>query len=48
MEEAQELTVTNTGQPLAATIQPAVTDEVALEIVATEPAAVTVEITPAE
>lgn len=48
MEEAQELTVTNTGQPIAATIDPADTYDDAQLITPTPPAAVTVTITPAE
>lgn len=48
MEEAQELTVTNSGQPIAVVIDPAETVEVAMEMAATPPNAVTVDITPAE
>ena len=48
MEEAQDLTVANTGQPLAVVIDHAETFEDAQIVVATPPNAVTVEITPAE
>lgn len=48
MEEAQELTVTNTGQPLVVEIDPADSYDLALELAATAPTNVTVEITPAE
>lgn len=46
-EEAQELTVTHTGQPLVADIDAATTDDVAQAVDATEPTNVTVEIEPA-
>ena len=47
-EEAQELTVTNTGQPIAVEIEPVDTYEVAQEIRAAEPADVTVDLTPVD
>jgi hypothetical protein len=47
-EEAQELTVTNTGQPLTVDLEPAVTPvEVAQELQAYIAANVTVDIDPA-
>lgn len=48
MEEAQEIEVTNAGQPTVVRIDPADTYDIALESAATAPANVTVEITPAE
>lgn len=47
-EEAQELTVTNTGQPLTVDITPAEDREDAQELQATTPTVLTVDITPAQ
>jgi hypothetical protein len=46
-EEAQELTVTNSGQPIVVAIEPAVTDEVADTLEPAAPTNVTVAIDPA-
>ena len=46
-EEAQELTVTNTGQPLTVDLLPAETTAEAQEMYPSIPAAVTVSIEPA-
>lgn len=46
-EEAQELTVTNTGQPQTVDITPAKTREEAQDFTSSMPTALTVEITPA-
>lgn len=46
-EEAQELTVTNAGQPQTVDIRSAEQDEEAQELTASMPTALTVEIDPA-
>ena len=48
MEEPQELTVTNAGQPISVRIEPVDTYEDPREMVATEPANVNVDLTPVE
>ncbi len=46
-EKAQELTVTNAGQPIAVQLAPAQTTEIAQGATPRFPANVTVELTPA-